>query len=83
MQDVDAMVVGKFISKLQKTKAVSFRGRKPKSEFVSACTIEKINKRMRCAFERVICCLLFDPEFFCVILNQIGRINAKKFAIIR
>ena len=54
VQDVDAMVVDKFISKLQKTKAVSFRGRKPKSEYVSACTIEKINKLMRCAFERAI-----------------------------
>ena len=52
IQDVDARMVDKFISTLQKTKAVECGGRKPKSEFVTPCTIEKINKLMRCAFER-------------------------------
>ena len=54
VQDVDARVVDKFISTLQKTKAVECNGRKPKTEFVTPCTIEKICKLMRCAFERVV-----------------------------
>ena len=54
VQDVDARVVDKFISTLQKTKAVECNGRKPKTEFVTPCTIEKIIKLMRCAFERAV-----------------------------
>lgn len=47
MQDVDAHVVDKFISTLQKTKAVECNSRKPKTEFVTPCTIEKIVKLLR------------------------------------
>ncbi len=54
VQDVDARVVDKFISKLQKTKAVKSGGREPKTEFITPCTIMKINKLMRCAFERAV-----------------------------
>ena len=54
VQDVDARVVDRFISTLQKTKAVECNGRKPKTEFVTPCTIEKIIKLMRCAFERAV-----------------------------
>lgn len=54
VQDVDARVVDKFIHKLQKTKAVEVNGRKPKTEYITPCTIMKINKLMRCAFQQAI-----------------------------
>ena len=54
VQDVDARVVDKFIHQLQRTKAVEVNGRSPKSEYITPCTIMKINKLMRCAFQQAI-----------------------------
>jgi len=54
VQGVDARVVDKFIATLQKTKAVECNGRKPKTQYVTPCTIEKITKLMRCAFGQAV-----------------------------
>jgi len=54
VQDVDARVVDRFIHQLQRTKAVEVNGRSPKSEYITPCTIMKINKLMRCAFQQAI-----------------------------
>lgn len=54
VQDVDARVVDRFIHQLQRTKAVEVNGRSPKTEYITPCTIMKINKLMRCAFQQAI-----------------------------
>ena len=52
VQDVDARVVDRFIHQPQRTKAVEVNGRSPKTEYITHCTIMKINKLMRCAFQQ-------------------------------
>ena len=54
VQDVDTRAVDRFITRLQRTKAVSVNGRKPKSEYVTPCTILKINKLMSTAFKQAV-----------------------------
>lgn len=54
VRDVNARVVDKFIHQLQRTKAVEANGRSTTTEFITPCTIMKINKLMRCAFQQAI-----------------------------
>lgn len=54
VQAVTPRIVDKFVQTLQNTKAVISRNRKPRNEFVSACTIEKIIKLLRCAFKQAV-----------------------------
>ena len=54
VQDVDTRAVDRFITRLQRTKAVTINGRRPKSEYVTPCTIMKINKLMSTAFKQAV-----------------------------
>ena len=54
VQDVDTRAVDRFITRLQRTKAVTVNGRRPKSEYVTPCTIMKINKLMSTAFKQAV-----------------------------
>jgi integrase len=54
VQAITPKMADKFIQTLQKTKPVITRTRKPKSQFVTACTIEKIIKLLRCAFKQAL-----------------------------
>ena len=54
VQDVDTRAVDRFITRLQRTKAVTVNGHRPKSEYVTPCTILKINKLMSTAFKQAV-----------------------------
>jgi len=54
VQDVNARTVDWFIHKLQKTAPVSTSYRHARTEFITACTIEKIVKLMRTAFSQAV-----------------------------
>lgn len=54
VQDVTPKVADKFVLTLQKTTPVTTRTRQPRNTFVTACTIEKIIKLLRCAFKQAV-----------------------------
>ena len=54
VQDVNRRTVDRFIQRLQKTPPVETPYRHARTEFVTACTIEKIMKLMRCAFHQAV-----------------------------
>ena len=54
VQDVTPKVADKFVLTLQKTTPVTTRTRQPRNKFVTACTIEKIIKLLRCAFKQAV-----------------------------
>lgn len=54
VQDVNRRTVDKFIMQLQKTPPVETPYRHAKTEFITPCVIEKINKLMRCAFHQAV-----------------------------
>ena len=54
VQDVNRRTVDRFIQQLQKTPPVETPYRHARTEFVTACTIEKIMKLMRCAFHQAV-----------------------------
>lgn len=54
VQDVDARTVDRFITRLQRTKAVTVNGRRPKTEYITPCTILKIKKLMSTAFKQAV-----------------------------
>lgn len=54
VQNITPKFVDLFYKKLQKTKAVSVRNRRPKTEFVANATIEKIHKLLVCAFKQAV-----------------------------
>lgn len=54
VQDMNRRTVDRFIQQLQKTPPVETPYRHARTEFVTACTIEKIMKLMRCAFHQAV-----------------------------
>ena len=54
VQDMNRRTVDRFIQRLQKTPPVETPYRHARTEFVTACTIEKIMKLMRCAFHQAV-----------------------------
>lgn len=54
IQDVNGKTVDKFILQLQKTPPVETPFRHARTEYVTACTIEKIIKLLRCAFHQAV-----------------------------
>ena len=54
IQSINPMFVDKLYKKLEKTKAVETKYHKPKTEFVTAKTIEKIHKLLSCAFKQAV-----------------------------
>lgn len=54
IQDVNRKTVDKFILQLQKTPPVETPFRHARTEYVTACTIEKIIKLLRCAFHQAV-----------------------------
>lgn len=54
IQDVNRLEVDKFIQKLQNMPPVETPYRHARTEFVTACTIEKIIKLLRCAFHQAV-----------------------------
>lgn len=54
VQAITPRVVDKYIQTLQRTPPVCKRNRKPKTEFISNQTIEKIIKLLRCAFKQAV-----------------------------
>ncbi len=54
VQDVTTKVADKYIQTLQKTKPVVRKNKKPKSDFVTPTTIEKIIKLLRTAFKQAV-----------------------------
>ena len=54
VQDVNRRTVDRFIQQLQKTPPLETPYRHARTEFVTACTIEKIMKLMRCAFHQAV-----------------------------
>lgn len=54
IQDVNRKMVDKFILQLQKTPPVETPFRHARTEYVTACTIEKIIKLLRCAFHQAV-----------------------------
>lgn len=54
VQDINALVVDKFIMRLSKTKPVAINNRRPKSEFLTPSSIEKIKKLLHCAFRQAV-----------------------------
>ena len=54
IQDVNRKTVDKFILQLQKTPPVETPFRHARTEYVTACTIEKIIKPLRCAFHQAV-----------------------------
>ena len=54
VQDVSPLAIDRFIQKLQKTSPVECPFRHARTEFVTASTIEKVMKVMRCAFKQAV-----------------------------
>jgi integrase len=54
VQSITPKFVDQFYRKLQKTKAVSVKTRRPRTEFVANATIEKIQKLLVCAFKQAV-----------------------------
>ena len=54
VQDMTPLAVDRFIQKLQKTAPVECPFRHAKTEYVTASTIEKVMKLMRCAFKQAV-----------------------------
>lgn len=54
IQNLDALAADKFISQLQKTECVSVGGRQPKTQYLTPCNIERINRLMKNAFNNAI-----------------------------
>ena len=54
IQSVNAHFVDKFYNQLKKTKAVETKHHKPRTEFITPQTIDKIQKLLRCAFQRAV-----------------------------
>ena len=54
MQDMTTIEADKFISKLQRTKCVTWQNRYSKREYMSPSNIERINRLMKCAFTRAV-----------------------------
>jgi len=54
VQSITPRVVDKYIQTLQKTPPVISRNRKPKTQYVTNTTIERINKLLRCAFHQAV-----------------------------
>ena len=52
VHDVTPKFVDQYIKRLERTKSVISRNRKPKNEYVASPTIEKIYKLLRCAFKQ-------------------------------
>jgi integrase len=54
IQNVTPRFVDMFYKELEKTKAVTVRNRKPKTEFVGSNQTEKIHKLLSCAFKQAV-----------------------------
>lgn len=54
IQDITPMFIDQFYKKLQKTKPVSTKMRKPKGEYVSIRIVEKVHKLLKCAFKQAV-----------------------------
>lgn len=54
VQNINRRAVDGFIQKLQKTPPVDTAYRHPKTEYITACTIEKVIKLMHCAFRQAV-----------------------------
>lgn len=54
IQTIGTKFVAQFIKKLEKTKAVGTPNRKPKTEYITASTIEKIIKLLSTAFKKAV-----------------------------
>lgn len=54
VQTVTPRIVDRYIHQLQKTKPVATRNRKPRTEYITASTIEKIIKLLCCAFGQAV-----------------------------
>ena len=54
VQSITPKFVDEFYLRLQKTRSVVVRNRKPKNEFLSPAVIHSIHKLLRCAFEQAV-----------------------------
>ncbi len=54
IQNINTRFVDKLYKELEKTKAVKTKYHKPKTEYVTAKTIEKIHKLLSCAFKQAV-----------------------------
>lgn len=54
IQSINTRFVDKLYKELEKTKAVETKYHKPKTEYVTAKTIEKIHKLLSCAFKQAV-----------------------------
>ena len=54
VQDVTPKIVDEFYLRLQKTKPVVRKNKKPRSEYLTSGTIHSIHKILRCAFEQAV-----------------------------
>lgn len=54
VQAITTRIADEYIQTLKKTPAVSRANREPKTEYVTACTIEKTVKLLRCAFKQAV-----------------------------
>ena len=54
VQDVAPRMIDTFYKKLRSTKAVTPRGRKAQTEYVSQINIERIHKLLKCAFKQAV-----------------------------
>ena len=54
VQDVNPKFVDEFYVRLQKTRPVAKKNKKPKSEYLTPGTIHSIHKILRCAFEQAV-----------------------------
>ncbi|MBP1737503.1 MAG: site-specific integrase [Oscillospiraceae bacterium] len=54
IQNINTRFVDKFYKELESTKAVETKYHKPKTEYVTAKTIEKIHKLLSCAFRQAV-----------------------------
>lgn len=54
VQSIDCLAADRYITRLQKTKSVTVNNRAAKSEFLSPCNIERINKLLKSAFKQAV-----------------------------
>lgn len=54
IQAITPILVDRFYHQLKKTKAVETKHHKPRTEFITPQTIDKIQKLLRCAFQRAV-----------------------------
>lgn len=54
VQDITPRFVDQYYKKLEKTPAVATNQRRPKSTYVTASTIERIHKLLKCAFKQAV-----------------------------